>query len=128
MTDDGRAPQRDSRLLGVLPPRASRARGHYRRSSAVVTGSVVGGFKRAVDGAERVDYTLGELGTGAASQLCQRGGCVHAARVDALRGHRVVSVADEDDLGAEGNLVARKPVGIAAPVPALVRRADRGAD
>ena len=43
-----------------------------------------------------------------------------APLVDALRGHRVVRVGDEDDPRAERDRVAVEPVGIAGPVPALV--------
>src|SRR5206468_1776585 len=46
--------------------------------------------------------------------------------VDARREHRVERVGDVDDAGAERDLLALEPVGVASAVEALVMVPDRG--
>src|SRR5262249_27700358 len=69
---------------------------------------------------EGVDDLGVELGAGAALELLDRLVGRDAPPVDALGGHGVESIRDEDDPGAERDALAGEAVGVAAAVPALV--------
>src|SRR5205809_161966 len=65
-----------------------------------------------------------ELAGGRAPQLVQRLGGGPGGSVDARGQHRVERVGDVDDPGAERDVLAGQPVGVARTVPALVVVAD----
>ncbi len=69
-----------------------------------------------------------ELGARVTAHLGDRDRARERVAVGAIRGHRVVRVAAEDDPRLDRDLVAGEPVGIATPVEALVRAADDLAD
>jgi hypothetical protein len=73
---------------------------------------------------ERGDDARVELRAGAAHELGDRVIVRHGRAVRAVRGHRVVGVAGEDDAAAERDLLAGEPVGVAGAVEALVLVAD----
>src|SRR3954468_21315866 len=81
-----------------------------------------------IRGTERLDHRGVELGAGAALELGERRLVAARIRVGALRGDRVVGVADRDDARADRDLLAREPIRVAAAVPALVAEAHEPRD
>src|SRR3954453_23156285 len=81
---------------------------------------------------ERADEHLGhlrvELRAGVLAELADRLAVVHRLSVGAVGDHRVVGVAGQDDAGADRDLLALEPIGVAAAVEALVLAADDARD
>ncbi len=69
---------------------------------------------------ELADHLRIELGVDVLRQLLDCLGMGHGGAVGAVGGHRVVGIAGQDDPAADRDLLTADPVGIAAPVPALV--------
>ena len=77
------------------------------------------------DPLERRDAARAELGARGLAELRERLVERPCGAVDARRQHRVERVGDVDDAGAERDLLAPQPVGVARAVEALVVVADR---
>src|SRR6185312_387650 len=75
---------------------------------------------------ERVDDPPVVMAAGVQSKLAERLSRRPAPRVDAIRRHRAVGVADRDDPSLDRDRITGEPVGIAGSVDALVVVADRG--
>ena len=69
---------------------------------------------------QREDDVGVELRPGAALELLERLVRAQRAAIDAIRGHCVVGVDDEDDSRSQRDLRPRQAIRIAVPVPALV--------
>ena len=73
---------------------------------------------------ERGDHGRVELSSGTALELGERLLLLEPPAVDAVGGHRVVGVDDEDDPRAERDLLGREPIRVPGAVPALVVMED----
>src|SRR4051812_13415729 len=82
----------------------------------------------ADDTLESIDRGRHELRARAAPQLGDGALDRHRLSVHTVLDHGVERVADGDHVGTTGDVGTRQAVGIAAPVPALVRRADERHD